>query len=262
MSFPALFVSHAAPSVAIEEDAYTRALGAWARDHPVPRAIVVVSAHWEARGPVRVNIHPRPSLLYDFFGFPQALYQLTYEAPGAPALAGEILQALDDAGLDPAVEETRGWDHGVWIPLRLLYPEARVPVVAVSLPVPRDVDQTLKVGAALAPLRSHGVLLFGSGGIVHNLHRLDRSGKAAPVVPWAAAFDDWIAERLRTLDVPAIADYERHAPHAELAVPTSEHFDPLFFVLGSRSPKDRVVPVAQGFHYGTLSLRSFVLAEP
>jgi len=260
MAFPALFVSHAAPSVAIEEDAYTRALGAWARDRPAPRAIVVVSAHWEARGPVRVNIGPRPGLLYDFYGFPSSLYQLTYAAPGAPALAGEILEALDVAGLDPAVEPVRGWDHGVWVPLRLLFPEAKVPVVAVSLPAPRDPGLLMRVGRALAPLRDRGVLLFGSGGVVHNLHRLDPA-KDAPAVEWAAAFDVWVAEHLKTLDLAALSDYERLGPHADLAVPTSEHFDPLFFVLGSRSPKDRVQPVSEGFHYGTLSLRSFALVE-
>lgn len=262
MAFPVLFVSHGAPSVAIEEDAYTRSLRGWAEERPTPRAVVVVSAHWEARGPIRVNVHPHPSLLYDFYGFPQALYQLTYPAPGGPALAGDVLQALDDAGLEPVVEETRGWDHGVWVPLRLLFPEARVPVVAVSLPAPRDPSVILKVGAALAPLRSHGVLLLGSGGIVHNLHRLDMSGKDAAVVPWAGAFDEWMAGKLGSLDVAAIADYSRQAPHAELAVPTSEHFDPVFFALGARSPSDRVTTVYEGFHYGTLSLRSFVLAEP
>ncbi len=260
MTFPALFVSHAAPSVAIEADAYTRAPGAWPRRRPTPRAIVVVSAHWEARGPVRVNIGPRPGLLYDFYGFPPSLYQLTYDARGAPALAGEILEALDVAGLDPAVEPARGWDHGVWVPLRLLFPEARIPVVAVSLPVPRDPARLIRVGQALAPLREREVLLFGSGGIVHNLHRLDPS-KDAPVMGWAAAFDTWVAEQLRTLNVPTLADYGRRGPHADLAVPTSEHFDPIFVVLGSRSKKDQAELVCEGFHYGSLSLRSFALVE-
>src|SRR5260370_39133478 len=117
MAFRVLFVSHGAPSVAIEEDAYTRALGAWPRSRPTPRAIVVVSAHWEARGPVRVNIGPRPGLLYDFFGFPQSLYQLTYDAPGAPALAGEVLGALDVAGPDPAVAPAPARAHGVVLAL-------------------------------------------------------------------------------------------------------------------------------------------------
>src|SRR5207247_6791003 len=140
------------------------------------------------------------------------------------------------------------------------FPEARVPVVAVSLPVPRDPDLLIRVGRALAPLRERGVLLFGSGGVVHNLHRLDRS-KEAPVLGWAAAFDAWVAERLRTLEVAGLGDYERLGPHADLAVPTSEHFDPVFFVLGSRSQKDHVRPVCEGFHYGSLSLRSFALVE-
>ncbi|HSB60446.1 MAG TPA: class III extradiol ring-cleavage dioxygenase [Vicinamibacteria bacterium] len=261
MAFPALFVSHAAPTVAIEEDAYTRALAAWARDRPTPRAIVVMSAHWEAQGPIRVNVGARPALMYDFFGFPPRLYQLAYDAPGAPALAGEVLEALAGAGLDPAAEESRSWDHGVWVPLRLLFPEANVPVLAVSLPVPRDPALLLRAGEALAPLRKRGVLVFGSGGVVHNLHRLDRP-KGAPAAEWAAAFDAWVAGRLGAMDVEAIADYIGRAPHADQAAPTTEHFDPLFFVLGSRSERDRVVPVFEGFHHGSLSLRSFALAEP
>ncbi|HSD27144.1 MAG TPA: class III extradiol ring-cleavage dioxygenase, partial [Vicinamibacteria bacterium] len=137
MAFPALFVSHGAPSAALDDDAYTRALGAWARGRPRPRAVVVVSAHAEASGPVRVNAAAEPGLIYDFHGFPAPLYELRYPAPGAPDLAREIAGTLAEAGLEPGLDARRGWDHGVWVPLRLLYPAADVPVVALSLPVPR-----------------------------------------------------------------------------------------------------------------------------
>ena len=260
MAFPALFVSHGAPTAALDDDAYTRALGAWARGRPKPRAIVVVSAHAEARGPVRVNAGARPALIYDFYGFPSALYALRYPAPGAPDLAREVAGAFANAGLDPVVDAQRGWDHGVWVPLRLLYPAADVPVVGVSLPVPRTPDVLLAMGRALAPLRERGVLLFGSGGLVHNLHRLRPDDPVGPPEPWAAAFSAWVEERLAAMDASLLAEYEGRAPHADLAVPTSEHFDPVFFVLGAHDRRDRLESVYEGFRYGTLSLRSFALA--
>lgn len=260
MAFPALFVSHGAPTAALDDDAYTRALGAWARGRPRPRAIVVVSAHAEARGPVRVNASAQPALIYDFYGFPPALYALRYPAPGAPDLAREVASAFDDAGLDPIVDAQRGWDHGVWVPLRLLYPAADVPVVEVSLPVPRTPDMLVAMGRALAPLREKGVLLFGSGGLVHNLHLLRPD--PAPPEPWAAAFSAWVEERLQAMDASSLGRYAGEAPHADRAVPTSEHFDPVFFVLGARDGRDRLESVYEGFRYGTLSLRSFALAAP
>ena len=260
MAFPALFVSHGAPSAALDDDPYTRALGAWAARRPRPRAIVVVSAHAEARGPVRVNAGAQPSLIYDFYGFPAPLYDLRYPAPGAPDLARDVAGAFAGAGIEPVVDAQRGWDHGVWVPLRLLYPAADVPVVEVSLPVPRTPEVLLAMGRALAPLRERGVLLFGSGGVVHNLRRLRMDDEHGPPEPWAAAFGTWVDERL--LDAEGLAAYATRAPHADLAVPTSEHFDPLFFVLGARDARDRVEDVFTGYRYGTLSLRSFALAAP
>jgi 4,5-DOPA dioxygenase extradiol len=260
--FPALFVSHGAPTAALDDDAYTRALGAWARGRPKPRAIVVVSAHGEARGPVRVNAGAEPSLIYDFYGFPAPLYDLRYPAPGAPDLARDVAGAFAGAGLDPVVDAQRGWDHGVWVPLRLLYPAADVPVVAVSLPVPRTPELLLAMGRALAPLREKGILLFGSGGVVHNLRRLRWDDAEGPPEPWAATFGAWVDERLQARDVAGLSAYAARAPHADLAVPTSEHFDPLFFVLGARGDRDEVESLYEGYRYGTLSLRSFALAAP
>ena len=262
MAFPALFVSHGAPTAALDDDAYTRALAAWAGGRPKSRAIVVVSAHVEARGPVRVNTSARSALIHDFYGFPPALYALRYPAPGAPDLAREVAEALGAAGLAPVLDARRGWDHGVWVPLRRLYPDADVPVVELSLPVPRTPELLLTLDHALAPLRDRGVLLFGSGGIVHNLHRLRYDGPDGPPEPWAAAFSAWVEERLQALDAVRLSAYASEAPHAELAVPTSEHFDPVFFVLGARDGRDRLESIYEGFRYGTLSLRSFALAAP
>jgi 4,5-DOPA dioxygenase extradiol len=236
---------------------YGETLRRFAARFPRPAAIVIVSAHWEAPGPIRVNAAPRPDLIYDFSGFPPALYELTYPAPGSPEVAEQALRLLADAGLGAASEERRGWDHGVWIPLRLFYPEADVPVVEVSLPLPREPETVLRMGAALAPLRRRGVLLLGSGGIVHNLGlaRLDREN--GPVDEWARAFDRWVRERIERRDSDELAQYRTRAPHAELAVPESEHFDPLLFAVGAAQMSDETEEIASGFQYSNLSLSSY-----
>jgi len=257
---PVLFVSHGSPMVALEEDDYTRALRAWPGGIPRPAAIVVVSAHWQAPRPVRVATTPAPETIHDFYGFPPELYALRYGPPGAPGLATEIVERLCAAGVPAGADPGRGLDHGAWVPLRFLYPDADVPVVGVSLAAPARPRDLVALGQALAPLRASGVLIFGSGGIVHNLGRLDRRGDAAPVAGWAQAFDDWVRERLDGGDVDALVAYERLAPHASLAVPTSEHFDPLLVALGAAAGDTRVEDVYAGFRYGSLSMRSLALS--
>lgn len=256
---PALFVSHGAPTAALDDDAYTQALAAWAAARAKPAAVVVLSAHAEAPGPLRVNAAPRPQLVYDFYGFPAELYALRYDAPGSPELAQEIAESLGASGIEIVLDTRGGWDHGLWVPLRRLCPAADVPVVALSLPVPRTPQQLVRVGEALRPLRERGVLLFGSGGVVHNLGQLRWSDVYGAPEPWAAAFDRWVGEKLVALDVVGLAAYGAQAPNARLAVPTSEHFDPLFFVLGAVCPGEEATTVYEGFRYGTLSLRSFAL---
>jgi 4,5-DOPA dioxygenase extradiol len=243
--------------LALERDGHAARLRAFGDRFPRPAAIVVVSAHWDAPRPVRVTAAPRPALIYDFEGFPRRLYELQYPSPGSPDLAREIVGMLSQAGVPAGEEPRRGWDHGVWIPLRLFYPEASVPVVEVSLPVPRDPVLVAGIGGALAPLRDRGILLVGSGGIVHNLRlaRLDR--KDEPVDEWARKFDDWVRERVERRDLEELSAYRRRAPHADLAVPESEHFDPLFFALGAAGPNDELLEVNRGFEYGNLSLSSF-----
>jgi 4,5-DOPA dioxygenase extradiol len=253
---PVLFVAHASPMLALERDGHAARLRAFGDRFPRPAAIVVISAHWEAPRPIRVTAAPRPALIYDFGGFPRPLYELQYPAPGSPNLAREIVGMLSQAGV-PGAEEPRGWDHGVWIPLRLFYPEASVPVVEISLPVPRAPDLIAGIGGVLAPLRDRGILLVGSGGIVHNLRlaRLDR--KDGPVDEWARKFDHWVRERVERRDLEELSAYRDYAPHADLAVPESEHFDPLFFALGATGPNDELEELNRGFEYGNISLSSF-----
>jgi|SRR5687768_3812276 len=259
-SAPSVFVAHGSPMLGIAAGEFGETLRRFAARHPRPAAIVIVSAHWEAPAPIRVNAAPRPDLIYDFGGFPPALYELTYPAPGSPEFADEALALLAQAGVAALREERRGWDHGVWIPLRLLYPKADVPVVEVSLPLPREPETVLRMGAALAPLRRRGALILGSGGIVHNLRlaRLDREN--GPVDQWARDFDEWVRDRIERRDLRELARYRTRAPHADFAVPESEHFDPLLFAVGASHPGDDLEEIASGFQYANLSLASYAFA--
>lgn len=251
-SMPALFISHGAPSIALEQDDFTRAASAFGATLAGARAIAVVSAHWQARE-VRVNAVARPETIYDFGGFSEALCQIRYEAPGDPALAREIAALLGDA----ALEETRGWDHGLWVPLRILLPDARVPIIEIAQPYPTTPDALMRIGRALAPLRDRGIAIAGSGGIVHNLRAIHLAEKDAPVDDWAKAFDDWFATRLAARDFAALARYRELAPNAALAVPTPEHFEPVFVTLGAARESDTLTTIYEGFHYGNLSMRTF-----
>jgi 4,5-DOPA dioxygenase extradiol len=260
MRLPAVFLAHGSPMVAVELDDFTDALRRFGSSTPRPRAIVVVSAHWEAPGPVRVTAAERPPQIYDFSGFPPELYDVRYPAPGDPTLAAEIVKLLADAGIPAALDPKRGLDHGAWVPLHHAFPAADIPVVQVSLPTTRTPEDIAAVGKALAALRDRSVLLAGSGGIVHNLRRVRFDDKRAPVDAWAKEFDGWVAERAQRLDLTGLATYAGRAPQAALAVPTSEHFDPLFFVLGAGVPGDRVASFYEGFHHGNLSMRCLSLA--
>ncbi len=252
---PALFISHGAPTIALETDDFTRAVGAYGATLANARAIAIVSAHWQART-VRVNAVARPEMIYDFGGFPDALFRIRYEAPGDPALAREIAALLGDATL----EEQRGWDHGVWVPLRIALPDARVPIVEIAQPYPTTPEELLRIGRALAPLRERGVVIVGSGGIVHNLRAIHMLNKNAPVDDWAKAFDEWVAKLLAARDFATLTRYRELAPHASLAVPTPEHFEPLFVTLGAARDTDTLTTIYEGFHYGNLSMRTFAFA--
>jgi len=253
----AVFVSHGSPTEALERDGFTEALVALGR-RVRPRAIAVVSAHWTTPRGLAVTAASRHRLIYDFGGFPSELYRLEYSAPGEPVLAQSIVGRLAAAGFAAALDPVRGLDHGAWIPLRIAWPGADVPVVQVSLPE-LPPDELFRVGEALGPLRDEGVLLLGSGGLVHNLMLLQWSDHDAAPQAWAAEFDAWIASHLAQGDVESVLDYRDRAPHAVRAAPTTEHIDPMFVVLGAARQGERPAPVFEGFHYGSLGMRSFEL---
>lgn len=255
---PTLFVSHGSPMLAAEPGLWGAALRGWAEGLRDVKAVVMLSAHWEASGPAGITSAEAPATLHDFGGFPDLLYTLQYPAPGAPALAERVRGLLAEAGLPARLDPERPLDHGAWVPLRSAFPEATVPVIQVSLPRPRTPRQVFELGRALRPLREEGVLLMGSGGIVHNLRLLDWAGDSEPE-PWARAFETWVAERLERGEYDAVMADCAAAPHFEKAVPTSEHFDPLYIALGAAdgSPASTV---HQGWQLGSLSLRIWAWA--
>jgi 4,5-DOPA dioxygenase extradiol len=228
---PSLYISHGSPMTALQPGLVGERLAALAAQLPRPRAIVMASAHWLTRTPV-VGAVAQPETIHDFGGFPDALYQLQYPAPGAPALAQQVAGLLQRAGLQPSLDAQRGLDHGAWVPLRFLYPAADIPVLQVSIQPMQGPAHQFALGRALAPLRDEGVLLIGSGSITHNLHdwRNYQDGKDAPYV---RPFIEWVEQRLAADDRAALLDYRRQAPFAVQAHPTDEHLQPLHFAMGA-----------------------------
>ena len=220
------------------------------RSLPRPKAIVVVSAHWESPE-LLVTSSAQPETWHDFYGFPPALYAVQYPAPGEPALAAKVSERLTNAGLPARLDAQRPFDHGAWVPLSLMYPDASIPVVQVSLPSRMGPVLQLKVGQALAGLRREGILLIGSGSITHNLGELDWHAGPDVIEPWALAFRDWVVERLQADDRAALLNYRQQAPYAVRNHPSDEHLLPLFFALGAG---DRFGVVHQGFTLGALGM--------
>jgi 4,5-DOPA dioxygenase extradiol len=243
---------------ALDKGAYAQALAAFGKSVQ-PRAIVIVSAHWLDHG-IRIASAPHTELIYDFGGFPRELNEIKYNAPGSPELAADVADELKGAGFEAALDPHRGWDHGVWVPLMLMFPEARIPVVAVSLPA-QPPKQLYELGQALSSLRIKGVLFFGSGGIVHNLRLMNWRDKDAPTDEWAREFQGWVKERVAQRDLTALFEYEKLAPHAARAVPTPEHFAPLFPVLGAAGKNATFKPIFEGIEHANMSMFTFQLAE-
>jgi 4,5-DOPA dioxygenase extradiol len=249
---PTAFVGHGAPTLAIDPVKGAE-LAAFARSFPTPRAVLVVSAHWETRAPTIGTVQPRP-LIYDFNGFPEALYRARYPSPGAPDLARRVENLLRPWSVARAVD--RGLDHGAWVPLVHMYPTADIPVLQLSLASRLAGAELLKIGAALAPLRTEGVLILGSGSLTHNL-RLSRYEDPDPPPAWAVEFDQWVESVLTRWDIDALADYRRRSPALHVAHPTEEHFLPLLVAAGAASiATPRVTFPVVGFEHRALSRRS------
>lgn len=251
---PVGFIGHGAPTVALDENKGAP-WRAWGAALPTPKAVVVVSAHWEDAPVVLGTSQVRP-LIYDFYGFPEALYQVKYRAPGAPSALVERVQALLD---NPTVQEDRGWDHGVWTPMVHLFPQAHVPVLQVSLPSGSPANPAASaaavwnLGERLAPLRDEGVFLLGSGNVTHNLRRMRPDGSEPE--PFAAEFDAWVREQIVSKNGDGLIDAANKAPGFRLNHPTTEHWLPLVFSAAAAGKGDPSFKL-EAFEYGNLSRRA------
>jgi 4,5-DOPA dioxygenase extradiol len=251
---PVIFAAHGAP-VLLDDATWMAELAAWAKAMPKPSSVLMISAHWDER-PLTLGATRSVPLVYDFSGFPPRYYQMTYPAPGAPALAGRIRELLRSKGIAYADDAQRGLDHGAYVPLVAMYPQADVPVLQISLPGLAP-QRLFELGAALAPLRDEGVLVFGSGFLTHNMRYAFKKG----IPDWAREFDAWAGDALTRFDVDALLDFQARAPAAKLALPTWEHYAPVLVAAGAASAKSHRVtfPITGFWLDGPFTRRSVQL---
>lgn len=257
---PALFVSHGSPMFALEAGTTGPALTQWGQalrtQFPQLRGVVIMSPHWMAHG-VQVMSNPAPATWHDFGGFPAALYALQYPAQGAPALAQQVLGLLHKASIPAAEDAQRPLDHGAWVPLMHLFPQADVPVVQVALPVEADAQAVYAMGQALQSLRDEGVLIIGSGSMTHNLREF--FGGAQQAADYVVEFSRWVEAQVQAGAIAPLLDWQAHAPHALRAHPTDEHFLPLYFALGAGGPGAQPHYLSREVMYGILAMDAFSL---
>ncbi len=254
MPLPTLFVSHGPPPLIIEDVPSARFLRDLGDTLARPEAVLCVSAHWETASP-SVSAVAAPETIYDFYGFPDALYRLRYAAPGAPELARRTAALLDDAGIGCALDDARGLDHGAWAPMMMIYPDADIPVTQLSIQRHGDAAHHLALGHAIAALRDEGVLVLASGNATHNLS--ERGGRDEPPQPWAQAFDDWLTARVETGDEDALVDYLAQGPDAARNHPSADHYVPLLVAMGAAGPDARGRRLHASFLYATLAMTAF-----
>jgi len=249
-SMPSIFLAHGAPPL-LDDAVWMAELKRWADAMPRPKAILMISAHWERR-PVTLGATTPVPLIYDFYGFPERYYATKYPAPGAPALAARVKELL--RGQPVADAPDRGLDHGAYVPLIAMYPGADVPVLQMSIPT-MDPKELVALGRVLAPLREEGVLIVGSGFIVHNLRAMRPGSSTIP--SWASEFDAWAGQALEKRDVDALVEYRHIAPGVDMALPTHEHFVPVLVALGASIDRsERVSFPIMGNWFGAFTKRS------
>lgn len=248
---PSVFLGHGNPMNAVQQNAYTSAWRSLAASLPRPRAVLCASAHWYVPG-ARVTAEDRPRTIHDFGGFPQQLYGVRYDAPGSPALAERVRQLLAPATVVP----DRGWglDHGTWSLLVHLYPAADIPVVQLGLDETLTAREHLALARRLRPLRDEGVLVLGSGNVVHNLHAYAWGRHAVEPFPWAVRFEHALRERISARAIDAIAGYELWGEDAALSAPTPDHFLPLLYVLALAEADDAISFPVEGVDGGSVSM--------
>jgi 4,5-DOPA dioxygenase extradiol len=254
---PTIFVSHGSPMLALQDTPARRFLQGLGLSLPRPRAIVVVSAHWETAGTPAVSLATQPETIYDFGGFPRALYQIRYQAPGAPEVAEQAAALFEAAGLPVVRHPTRGLDHGAWVPLSLMYPDADLPVMQISLMHGAGPAEHERLGQALAQLRHDGVLVIGSGSLTHNLYEFRGQPVDAPAPAWVIEFESWMRERLAASDHAALLNYRELAPSAVKNHPSEEHLLPLFVAMGAAGGAAQATLLHSSFEHGVLAMDAY-----
>jgi 4,5-DOPA dioxygenase extradiol len=253
---PVLYLSHGAPPL-FDEAGWMEELFTWAQTMPRPKGILIVSAHWESAPLMLSSPVAATPLVYDFGGFAARYYSMRYETPDATAMAERVAAAMPDA--EPVHRHpSRGLDHGAWVPLKVMYPDADIPVLQLSMPT-HDPDRLMRIGARLRPLREEGYLVIGSGFMTHGLPYIDWRNPGR-VQGWSSDFDDWAADALARGDIDTLARYESQAPGMPYAHPTADHYIPLFVTYGAASATEQAAQtVIDGFWFG-MAKRSFQLA--
>ncbi|GAB6991850.1 DODA-type extradiol aromatic ring-opening family dioxygenase [Paenibacillus pini] len=256
MTIPALFVAHGSPMLALENNEYTEFLDSLSSKLPVPKAIVVFSAHWDSPDQM-MTVDETHETMHDFYGFPEEMYKLRYSAPGSAKLNQRIAELFEAGNLKYQPSVGRGLDHGVWVILQKMYPEANIPVVELSVDSRRSPAEQYAIGSMLSELRKEDILVIGSGGLVHNLRMLSQSEETDE---WALSFDEWIAKQLEQWNTKELFLYDKKAPHAVEAVPSYgiEHFIPLFYAMGAADDERKSQRLFQDYQYGNLSLNCWM----
>lgn len=253
---PVLFVGHGSPMNAIDTNPFTKSLSQLGADLPRPRAILVISAHWLTSGSW-VTEMAKPKTIHDFRGFPQELFDIQYSAPGSPEVAKLVQEADPKVQGDP---DQWGLDHGTWSVLRHMYPKADVPVLQLSIDMNQSLEYHLGIGRELTKLRNKGILILGSGNLVHNLKQIRWEPNSKPY-DWAAEFDEWLKTKLEQRDFRSVLNDFHSTSAGKLSVPTLDHYLPLHYILGASDEKDRLKFEYEELQNGSISMRSFSLGR-
>lgn len=253
---PALFVPHGAPTFALQPGEAGAALARFPQQLSEVKAVLLISAHWDTETPT-LGIASRPETIHDFYGFPQTLYSIRYPAPGAVPWAMEARALLEEAGFEVKLDPLRGLDHGAWIPLRLMFPDATVPVFTLSLQSHMSPEHHYRIGQALAPLRAAGVLIVGSGNLTHNLMHFGLLRGASNPPKYVADFQGWVRDKLAAGDAASLLEYRALAPGAEAAHPTDEHLLPLYVALGAAGEDFAAEQVYSGIEHNMLAMDAY-----
>lgn len=253
---PAIFIGHGSPMNAVEENVYTQAWQELAKTLPQPKAILCISAHWYTDKTAVSNI-AQPKQVYDFYNFPDELYEVNYQVAGSTELAEKVVKLLSPVA-KTEYDNSWGIDHGAWVPIMKMFPEANIPVVQLSINYNKPADFHYLLGQTLKPLREQDVLIIGSGNIVHNLSLINFEDESHPY-PWAIKFDELIWQAIKEHNHASLIDFKNLDKESNLAIPTPDHYLPLLYILGLQKDNEKITSFIDGLVYKSISMRSFIL---